>query len=326
MKSWKIVLVSVIALVLLAGSIYGFSAYQKYNDVLGKISTTENNEIENEGNLADYKNEGEDELDPFAVLLVGISERKALNDGGRSDTIMLGLINPEEESVQVISIPRDSYVDIPGHGPNKINAAYPLGGMDLLKETVQEWLEIDILAYVSINFQGFVELVNLANGIEVYVPRNMKYTDPEDGTRIDLNKGEQVLNGEDALDFVRFRKSDDGDHDSDYDRMKRQQEAIEALAGEFISLSSINRVFNALDILGENLKISLSRNEINFMARKFISFDFGNIKTTSMKGDGTTIDGIWYEKIPEEELKSTKKLVHNFIKDEDSNEKEDNEQ
>ena len=178
---------------------------------------------------------------------------------------------------------------------------------------MKEWLDVDIHAYASINFQGFIDLTDLAGGIEVYVPRNMNYDDPDDGTHINLKKGQQVLDGKNALDFVRFRKSNDGRHDSDYDRMKRQQQALAVLSDELASFRFINRAYRAMDILGANVKTSLTAEETNQLIRQFHSLDLQDIESTSMQGGGFYTDGVWYEKIPEKELERIEGVIKDFL-------------
>jgi polyisoprenyl-teichoic acid--peptidoglycan teichoic acid transferase len=179
--------VYILSAVMIIGAVsFGLLINAKYKQTLTNISTAPevNEEEENNGEMIEEKQSQHS----FTLLLFGISNRVNLKDSGRADTIMLALIDPLPGKIQLISIPRDTYVDIPGYGNNKINAAYPRGGADLLKKTIENWLDIDIHAYASINFEGFIDLVDLVGGIEVYVPRNMKYDDIADGTSIDLKK------------------------------------------------------------------------------------------------------------------------------------------
>src|SRR5690606_17560453 len=125
-----------------------------------------------------------------------------------------------------ISIPRDSYVSIPGYREkDKINSTYPRGGAELTMQTIEEWFDTEVYGYVHIDFDGFTELVDLLGGVEVYVDQKIVYDDPMDGTHIRLEQGLQVLDGKNALDFVRARKDNRGSryYTSDYQRMERQQ-------------------------------------------------------------------------------------------------------
>ncbi len=303
--------VYILVAVLIVGAVsYGLSINAKYKQTLTNIAQVEEKKEAEETTgkpIAEIKSE-----EPFILLLFGISNRVTLNDPGRADTIMLALIDPGSGKIQLISIPRDAYVDIPGYGENKINAAYPRGEADLLKQTIENWLDIDIHAYASINFEGFIDIVDLVGGIEIYVPRDMKYDDIADGTSIDLKKGEQVLNGKNALDFVRFRMSNDGRHSSDYDRMERQQQALSVLSGKLASIRMITRVNHIMNILSANVKTSLSVDKLDSLIKRFYAIDMQALETTSLQGGGYLINGAWYEIVPDTEIERIQGIIKVF--------------
>ena len=139
-------------LILIGAGACGVTSYVEYKNTLEKMTVPEDQNNQEEGETGLIENQKL--VDPFAILLFGISEREAFNDPGHSDTIMLALVDPEPAKVHLISIPRDAYVDIPGFGKDRINTAYPRGGPALLMETLENWLDLDIYAYASINFQG----------------------------------------------------------------------------------------------------------------------------------------------------------------------------
>ena len=145
---------------------------------------------------------------------------------------MVAHYNPETNKVKLISFMRDMYVSIPDHRQQKLNAAYTLGGPDLLRETIKENFGLDIHYYATIDFQGFEKAVDLLapNGIEVDVPYEMTA-----GIGMTLEKGTQVLHGEELLGYVRFRQ----DRLSDFGRVQRQQEVISKLKEEAVSMNSI---------------------------------------------------------------------------------------
>ena len=183
------------------------------------------------------------DLPKQTILLVGADERPELGDKGRSDTIILFFVNPRTKKAALLSIPRDLRVRIPEHGPNKINAAFALGGVDLVRETVENEIGVDIDAYAKANFQGFVDIVDQLDGVEIDVPdvegrgRGMNYDDNADGLHIHLRPGVQTLYGEDAIGFVRYRKGD-----SDFKRSERQQQFLKAMAEQKL------KIRNALDL------------------------------------------------------------------------------
>jgi LCP family protein required for cell wall assembly len=168
-------------------------------------------------------------------LLVGSDSREgltpeqqnALNGGGpaegkRTDSIILVHVPGSGGKAAMISIPRDSYVPIPGHGSNKINAAFAFGGAQLLTQTVEQVTGVHVDGYLEIGFAGFAGVVDSLGGVEVCVPFDMKDQD----AAIDLKKGCQTLDGPTALGYVRARKSDPR---GDIGRAERQRQFLGAL-------------------------------------------------------------------------------------------------
>lgn len=185
----------------------------------------------------------EPEIGRMTLLLVGADERPEFGDKGRSDTMILFFVNQRTKKAALLSIPRDLRVHIPDHGTNKINAAFALGGVELVRETIEQEIGVQIDGYAQANFQGFVEIVDQLGGVEIDVPdvegrgRGMNYDDNADGLHIHLKPGLQTLDGEEAIGFVRYRKGD-----SDFKRSERQQQFLKAMAEQKLKLR------NALDL------------------------------------------------------------------------------
>ena len=159
--------------------------------------------------------------------------------GKRSDTIMILHMSPGGQRPLLISLPRDSYVPIPGHGMNKINAAYAFGGPKLLAETVQNVTGLRIQHFMEIGFGGFVNVVNSVGGVRMCIPRNLH--DPASGLR--LKKGCQTLDGGQALGFVRTR------HlyaEQDLQRVQDQRVFLHALLTKMTSPGVYLNPFSAL--------------------------------------------------------------------------------
>lgn len=169
-------------------------------------------------------------------LLVGTDSREDLTreerndlvtghaEGARADTIML-LHLPDSGGPTLVSIPRDSYVEIPGHGSNKINAAYATGGPSLLVDTVEQSTNLRIDGYLEVGFGGFVQVVSTVGGVEMCLDKPVQ----DEKTRLDLPAGCQVLEGAEALNYVRMRYSDPR---GDLGRVERQREFLAALTRE----------------------------------------------------------------------------------------------
>jgi LCP family protein required for cell wall assembly len=176
-------------------------------------------------------------------LLVGSDSRAGLSKaeqrrlgtgstaGQRTDTIMLVYLPPGGQSA-LISVPRDSYVDIPGHGKNRVNAAFAFGGPELLVQTVEQNTRLRIDGYMEIGFGGFVNIIDALNGIRMCLPNAINDRD----SHIDLPKGCQTLSGVEALGYVRMRKADPR---GDLGRVERQREMLAAVADKAASPATV---------------------------------------------------------------------------------------
>ncbi|MGK7943030.1 MAG: LCP family protein, partial [Microcystaceae cyanobacterium] len=155
---------------------------------------------------------------PLNILVLGIDRVEEQDSQsltgleGRSDTILLLKVDPLQKNLKMLSIPRDSRVNIPQVGYTKINDANIHGGVELVTEVVSQTLDDVIIdRYVRITTDGFVKLVDLVGGVEVYVPQDMYYQDRTQNLYIDLKAGLQTLDGQQAEQFARFRSQDTGD-------------------------------------------------------------------------------------------------------------------
>jgi len=164
------------------------------------------------------------------------AQKKELNtgsaEGKRTDSIMLVHVPASGGKSAVISLPRDSYVPIPGHSKNKINAAYSLGGPRLLVETIEQVTGIRVDGYVEIGFGGFASVVDSLGGVDMCLPKAMK----DSYANINLKAGCQTLNGPNALGYVRARYSDPL---GDLGRVKRQREFLGAVLHKAMQPSTV---------------------------------------------------------------------------------------
>lgn len=173
------------------------------------------------------------------VLLVGSDSREGLtreernrlgtghdSGGARTDSILVLHTGSGESTL--LSIPRDSYVEIPGHGMNKINAAFSIGGPELLTQTIEHNTGLELEGYMEIGFGGFAHVVDAVDGVRICVKNDMH----DEKAHLDLEKGCQVLDGKDALGYVRARYSDP---EGDLGRARRQREFLGALSSEMMT-------------------------------------------------------------------------------------------
>lgn len=175
------------------------------------------------------------------ILLLGGDAREAEeNELARSDSMIVASIDPVTKQAHLFSILRDTYTEIEGYGQGRINTAITLGGAPLAMQTIGNLLGLEIQYYVYTDFEGFKALVDAIGGVYYTVEKDMKYTDNADKNRydIDLKAGYQLLDGDKALQYVRFR------HDklSDYTRTERQRNFLMTVAKELQSTWNIIRM------------------------------------------------------------------------------------
>lgn len=219
-------------------------------------------------------------------------------DQGRSDTMMVATVSPEDKQTTIVSIPRDTYVEIVGHNTtDKINHAYAFGGAAMAMDTVQNYLDIPIDHYVSINMKGLKELVDAVGGIEV----NNDITFSQDG--YDFTIGKTTLDGDQALAYSRMRYEDPN---GDYGRQERQRKIVEGIARKVLSLNGVSNYQSVLNALETNM-----RTDMSFTDMRKIAFDyrdaFGTIKQDQMQGEGFMQDGISYQRVSDQELERVQK-------------------
>ncbi|EPM6890367.1 LCP family protein [Enterococcus faecalis] len=243
--------------------------------------------------------------EPFSVLLLGIDTG---DDGrveqGRSDTTIVATVNPRDKQTTLVSLARDTYVDIPGQGKqDKLNHAYAFGGASLAMDTVENYLNIPINHYVSINMAGLKELVNAVGGIEV----NNNLTFSQDG--YDFTIGKISLDGEQALSYSRMRYEDPN---GDYGRQERQRKVIEGIVQKVLSLNSVSNYQEILTAVSDNMKTDLSFDDMKKIAIDYRSA-FGKVKQDQLQGTGFMQDGVSYQRVDEQELTRVQQELKNQL-------------
>ena len=216
---------------------------------------------------------------PTTILLMGVDERK--DDVGRSDTLMV--LNLSKNGASLLTIPRDTLVYIDKYGFQKINAAYAYGGAKLTRKTVEEFLGIDVDYHVTINKSRFAEVIDALGGVDIYVERDMHYEDEWDddgGLYIDLKQGFQHLDGDTAIQFVRFR-----DDEGDVGRVRRQQAFMKACADKLSEPSMIIKFPELLGVAVKAIDTDLPSSQLLAAAGSLKSAESsGNIKTGVVPG------------------------------------------
>jgi polyisoprenyl-teichoic acid--peptidoglycan teichoic acid transferase len=290
MRKKKRILLRVIGisllLVLIGAGVYGFSVYKS----LTKAVDTMHQPIDRQKSEKRPEQVTLTRKQPFSILMLGVDERKG--DSGRSDTMIVLTVNPNLNTVKMLSIPRDTRTDIIGKGKeDKINHAYAFGGVDMSVKTVENFLDIPIDYYMKINMEGFRDIVNAVGGVNVTNDINFNY----DGNH--FPKGQLTLNGQEALDFSRMRHDDPR---GDFGRQLRQREIIQAVldkGASFTSLTKYNAIFTALS---SNVKTNLLFDEMVDIQKNYKEAS-KNIEQLAIEGKGTMMDGIYYLIISDEE-------------------------
>ena len=226
---------------------------------------------------------------PTTIMIMGVDERK--DDVGRSDTLMV--LNLSKDKASLLTIPRDTLVYVERYGYQKINSAYSLGGAKLARETVEDFLGIDIDHYVTINKSRFAEVIDAMGGVDIYVERDMQYEDPWDddgGLYIDLKQGIQHLDGDTAIQFVRFR-----DSEGDIGRVRRQQAFMKACADRLSEPSMLIKIPELLGVAVKAIDTDLTSSEMLAAAGTLKSAEAaGNVKTGVVPGWLQYIDEVSY--------------------------------
>lgn len=248
--------------------------------------------------------------DNVSVLFIGIddSETRGQGEGARSDALMLATLNNKTKTVKLVSIPRDSYVNIPYVGyKDKITHAHALGGTLATIETVEELFDVPVDYYVRMNFEAFIDVVDALGGIEAEVPYTMLEKDEFDRYTINLEPGLQELNGQEALALARTRKQD-----SDIERGKRQQEILTAILSKVASASSITKYDDVIEAVGNNMKTDMTFKEM----KSFISYlteGMPRVDALTLQGYDDMSTGIYYYALDEEALEETQHILKSHL-------------
>lgn len=218
------------------------------------------------------------------ILVLGVDSNGQDTDpfaNTRSDTIVVLSINPKSRSVNVLSIPRDSKVYLAhDKGIDKINAAHAIGGIDLVKDTIESTFGFKIHNYIVFNTEGVVKFIDAIGGIPVYVEKDMRYRDYAGKLNVNITKGEHILNGKEAEGFLRFRKDALGD----IGRTSRQQWFLRALAQRMKDPEVIAKIPEALKLADKYVKSNLSLFQMCQYAAFATGLDMSKVEMATMPG------------------------------------------
>ena len=293
----KIFLVMILILLLLFGGFVVYSGYKNGWGLSNMIATVvghDQNTLKN--------------LDEFQVLLLGVSTDTS---AVLTDTIMVASYNPRTQKASLLSIPRDTFVgknESTANSYNKINALYQTS-TDKILNAVNDLTGLDLQYYVVVDTEALITLVDEIGGVEFNVPIDMDYDDSSQDLHIHLKAGQQLLNGEQAENLVRFRHNNNGTSypseygDNDIGRMRTQREFITQVAKQTIQLKNIGKIGNIVDIAYKYVETNVTLSVIKDYIPYAIEFNTENIQTGTLPGTNQKINGLWFLKANKTEAK-----------------------
>ena len=273
-KSIKILLIVVSIIILLFGCIvyYIFDKLNKVNYV--EISKEEIDITEGvEENLKEYRN----------IALFGIDTLENTYEGSRSDCIIIASINQKTKQIKLVSVYRDTYLEIPGRGLDKINHAYAFGGPALSMSTLNTNLDLDITEFATTNFIATQDIINQIGGINLTITA-------EEATQIPglTGAGTYLLNGEQALAYARIRMID-----NDYARTERMRIVVTAVF-EKAKTMNVAELNSLVDRFLPEIYTNISKTEILSLVPKISSYTIVDSKGWPYETRGITLNGVWY--------------------------------
>ena len=229
----------------------------------------------------------EDPSKSVNTLMIGsdLGSNKGEKGWARSDVMILVCLQERDKKAVVVSIPRDTRAEIPGHGTNKINAANSFGGPSAAIDVVKQFLGIDVNHYVSMNFEGFKKIINTIGGVPIHL--NKPINDPHAGY---LPAGDLLLDGEQALVVVRSRRSPGGD----LDRIKSQHAFLKALIEKAYKMRNVWKAKQMIDIVTQDCEMDYSGSELLTLAEETRGFKLDDVQFVTIPGNTKTIGGVSY--------------------------------
>lgn len=243
------------------------------------------------------------------VLILGIDDgdNEFKDAPKRTDVMLLASFDPVKNDVAILSLPRDTRVKIPGNqGLDKINHAYAYGGVPLAKKTVANLLMVPIHYYVLLNWQGFIDVIDIIGGIDYYVENDMDYEDPYADLAIHIEHGFQHMDGKKAGEYIRFRNDEMGD----IGRVQRQQRFLKALASEMFSIGNVVKVPTLINSVEKHLQTDMDFLTMVKAANSFKVFGGEKVRAQMLYGDFQTIDGVSYWVTSQDKTEQTLKELN----------------
>lgn len=253
------------------------------------------------------------------ILLLGVDE-----GGYRSDTIMLASLNGRTGKLNILSIPRDTRIQI-GSYFQKVNAAIGVGYSEVRRGKIKEPEELAVQKikqltglpihyFMSVNFEGFKEIIDVLGGIEFNVPFHMKYDDPAQNLHIDLKPGLQILDGQAAHDFVRFRKGNPGYKGytmGDLGRIEAQQAFIKAAIEQKVNVKNLLKADEIFEVVSKYVRTNYTAKDLVRHLGAIGKIDADTVTMHQLPGYPQTIGGVSYYLCNDKEMAELVETVFN---------------
>ncbi|WP_195262686.1 MULTISPECIES: LCP family protein [unclassified Clostridium] len=242
--------------------------------------------------------------DPVNILILGMDVGDTENQnkaGRRSDTIMVLNYNPNTKKVHIVSIPRDTMIEVDAYLDTgeyrrywKINAAYVIGGEDEIKTHVEDLLGINLNYIVEVDYNAFRSIIDALGGVEMYIEQDMFYDDDEQDLHINFKAGETVqLDGKKAEEFFRWRKNNDGSggEEGDLGRINNQHQFIGKVVDKALSPSIVFKAPKILKAISENVETNIPAKTLISLGMKIMRLKSENIVMTTLQGQSEYLYG-----------------------------------
>lgn len=287
-KSFFKFILIVVLLAVLGAAVYAGSLYLKVEN--GVLDT---------GNDKKVAPEESAKVKPITMLLLGTDHRPQ-HQTHLTDVVMVVSMNPDTKSATLVSLPRDASLQLEGYNPNrKLNSFYTvfkseekksgINAEEEMKKMLGKYLDVEIDYVTVLDFQGFRDVVDALGGVNVNVQYNMCHRDSVDGTDINLKAGPQELDGKQALDYVRYRKSMNCSpktkESNDFDRNARQSEVLHSMIDQMKSFGGATKAFKVLDAVDDNFKTDLEKDQLKNMIKAYYDINTDDVKFVPVTGE-----------------------------------------
>lgn len=257
-----------------------------------------------------FKSAKDPKMDDFNVLLIGSDSRGS--DQGRSDSVLLLHYDSKAKSPKVVSFMRDSYVEVPGEGKKKLNAAFSHGGVELLRKTIQKNFGIPIDYYLMTDFGGFAKIIDTAfpDGVTMVADKDMSKN-----IGMTIHAGKQQMDGKTLLAYSRFRY----DAQSDFGRVKRQQQVVQSVMKQGVSDISVMKIPSLLGLVQGNISTNIPTKLLINMGQEFYFHTPKRLESLTIPTNGSYEDKRYAGAgaVLELDLDKNKDAIKKFLEDDE---------